>query len=48
MVATILLPKPGTNKKQVYTLGELQTVSYSIHMDRQPVRAIGTINEKIM
>lgn len=46
MVATILLPKPGTNKKQVYTLGELQTVSYSIHMDRQPVRAIGTINVK--
>lgn len=46
MVATILLPKPGTSKKQVYALGELQTISYSIHMDRQPVRAIGNINVK--
>lgn len=46
MVATILVPKPGTSKKNVYTLGELQTISYSIHMDRQPVRAIGNINAK--
>ena len=31
---------------QTITLGTLQTISYSIHMDRQPVRSIGNINAK--
>lgn len=43
MVATILIPSLGNTP---YAIGELQTVSYSIHMDRQPVRAIGDINVK--
>ena len=43
MVATILIPSLGNTP---YAIGELQTISYSIHMDRQPVRAIGDINVK--
>lgn len=33
---------------EVYTrvLGELQTISYSIHMEKRPVRAIGNVNAK--
>lgn len=31
---------------QTISLGSLQTISYSIHMDRQPVRSIGNINAK--
>lgn len=31
---------------QVISLGTLQTISYSIHMDRQPVRSMGNINAK--
>lgn len=43
MVATILIPSLGNTP---YAIGELQTISYSIHMDRQPVRSIGDINVK--
>lgn len=43
MVATILIPSLGNTP---YVIGEIQTISYSIHMDRQPVRAIGDINVK--
>lgn len=30
----------------VYQLGEIQTISYSIHMDKKPVRSIGNVNAK--
>lgn len=44
MVATILIE---TNKGvNAYSIGELQTISYSIHQDRRPVRSIGNINAK--
>ena len=46
MVATILMPDAVTGQKQPYVIGELQTISYSIHQDRQPVRSIGNINVK--
>ena len=42
MVATILMPKPNSTEKISYVIGELQTISYSIHMDRKPVRSIQT------
>ena len=29
-----------------YALGELQTISYSIHMEKRPVRSIGNVNVK--
>ena len=47
MVATFLVPsaKDSTNF-HVYARGELQTVSYSVHMERKSVRAIGNINAK--
>lgn len=45
MVATMLVPNlDGGNS--VYAIGEMQTISYSIHMDRRPVRSIGNINAK--
>ena len=47
MVATLLVPDINDNtKKNVYSIGELQTISYSIHMERKAVRAIGNINAK--
>jgi hypothetical protein len=36
----------GKPQKVIYTLGSLQTLTYSIHMDRKPVRAIGNINAR--
>lgn len=45
MVATFVVPKNSSGTKTVnYCVGELQTLSYSIHMDRSPVRSIGNIN----
>lgn len=32
--------------KVTRVLGEMQTVSYSIHMDKSPVRSIGSVNAK--
>jgi hypothetical protein len=47
MVATCYIPLPdGYGGTTPYTIGSLQTVTYSIHMDRKPVRAIGNINAK--
>lgn len=43
MVATCYIR--GINMKP-YVLGELSTLSYSIHMDRKPVRSLGNINAK--
>jgi hypothetical protein len=40
IVATILVP----NEKTDLTLGELQTISYSIHRENSPVRVLGNVN----
>ena len=47
MVSTFIVPdvKDSTNY-HIYAIGELQTISYSIHMERKSVRAIGNINAK--
>lgn len=43
----IALPtKDGKLKYHTILLGSLQTLSYSIHMDRHPIRAIGNVNAK--
>jgi len=44
MVATVQMTINGI--KETYTLGSLQTLSYSIHMQRAPIRAIGDVNAK--
>lgn len=48
IVATMLItiPTKNGNIQKTITLGSLQTLSYSIHMDRKPVRSIGNINAK--
>lgn len=54
MVATITLSHSVYNKQtgkmenKTYTeiLGQLQTVSYSIHMEKRPIRSIGNVNVK--
>lgn len=46
MVATILMPDIDGRGRKAYSIGEIQTISYSIHMDRRPVRAISNINAK--
>lgn len=40
IVATILVP----NEKTDLVLGELQTISYSIHRENSPVRVLGNVN----
>lgn len=35
-----------TKRYSSHILGELQTVSYSIHMEKRPVRSIGNVNAK--
>jgi hypothetical protein len=40
IVATILVP----NEKVDVVLGELQTISYSIHRENSPVRLLGNVN----
>jgi intein/homing endonuclease len=42
IVAEILLP----NEDKPLTLGELQTISYSIHRENKPVRTIGRVNPR--
>lgn len=34
------------NKPHTKVLGEMQTISYSIHMEKKPVRSIGNVNAK--
>lgn len=49
MVATIDIAVPNKNGEVVKVsrvIGELQTISYSIHMDKAPVRSIGSVNAK--
>lgn len=41
IVASITVPGYGT-----YVIGELQTISYSIHRDKYPVRALGFVSAK--
>lgn len=36
----------ATDKWGSRTLGEIQTISYSIHMEKRPVRSIGNVNAK--
>ena len=38
--------KEWTTKPVIETIGELQTVSYSIYMEKKPVRSIGNVNAK--
>lgn len=51
-VATIILPPIGiTPRNSRYTgesieLGELQTISYSIHRENSPIRTVGHVNPK--
>lgn len=50
-VATIIVPVIGKNGNidgagDVITLGELQTISYSIHRENSPIRTLGHVNPK--
>lgn len=45
MVATISVPLTD-NTVSHHVLGALQTVTYSIHMDKHPVRSVGSVNAK--
>ena len=45
IVATIEIA-PTTGKKVYATLGTLQTISYSIHQEKMPVRVLGNMNAK--
>lgn len=50
-VATILIPTIGqdgriTSDGDVLVLGELQTISYSIHRENSPVRTLGHVNPR--
>lgn len=46
MVATCLMSFSDTETKKPYVVGELQTITYSIHIDKRPVRSIGNVNAK--
>lgn len=48
MTASIVYSWKENNKTKYssHVLGELQTVSYSIHMEKRPVRSIGNVNAK--
>jgi hypothetical protein len=50
-VATIIIPVIGKDGNidgsgDVITLGELQTISYSIHRENSPIRTLGHVNVK--
>lgn len=45
MVASINLTMPD-NSVSTMVLGSLQTITYSIYMDKKPVRSLGNINAK--
>lgn len=49
MVATMEVNLPlgnGKSKRVLHVIGELQTLSYSIHMEKMPVRSISSVNAK--
>lgn len=39
-------PANNTKRWNTKVLGEIQTISYSIHMEKRPVRSIGNVNAK--
>lgn len=39
-------PANSTKKWNAKVIGEIQTISYSIHMEKRPVRSIGNVNAK--
>ena len=45
MVAIMHIPNVN-GFSGTYTLGSLQTITYSTHMDRSPIRSIGNVNAK--
>jgi len=50
-VATMVIPPIGQryspdNNGEIVTLGELQTISYSIHRENSPVRTLGRVNPR--
>ena len=50
-VATMIIPRFGedgvlTGEGEVINVGELQTISYSIHRENAPIRTIGHVNPK--
>lgn len=50
-VATLVIPPIGErytadNTGEVLTLGELQTISYSIHRENSPIRTLGRVNPR--
>lgn len=45
MVAQALMTSPD-GSRHLYTLGTMQTLTYSIHMERRPIRSIGNVNAK--
>lgn len=45
MVCSVAITMPN-GKKTVKVIGSLQTITYSVHQDRRPVRAIGNMNAK--
>lgn len=46
MIATINIPASGNISGGQFVIGDLQTLSYSLHMERGSVRALGNINVK--
>ena len=44
VVSAQMAPINGSTNMKCHVLGSLQTISYSTHQDRAPVRAIGNIN----
>ena len=46
MIATIDIPASGDTPGGQFVIGDLQTLSYSLHMERGSVRSLGNINVK--
>ena len=46
VVSAQMAPINDGDPMKMHVLGSLQTISYSTHQDRAPVRAIGNINAK--
>lgn len=46
IVASCIIKDSEKNTKGAITFGTLTTISYSVHMDKRPVRSIGNVNVK--
>lgn len=44
--SVVINPVQQTKNWNIRVLGEIQTISYSIHMEKRPVRSIGNVNAK--